>query len=568
MTATSASERDHALYAEAARLHVAARVLARLLQLLAKNGPSRNRDIRAAYVASVAADGFVWRLLRHRRTPLWLRVLFDTIDVAVWAAFPEIDLQTSLAAQIAVELESGMRWGVWGACVPALHAAVSTAMRKIRRTNPDVSAHVSHLGAVVAGSSIRWVEDRRLADVRAQHDAELSAKRVRAFLAGQQSVAMGASSVVDLLTPIAMILGATGEDAALAQVRAGWKSDLAAQAHEHALYLDEAIRLWEHRHNDHPDLTSFVVASVHEGDGTELLTSFQARTLIDLLDRLNLRGEVRVRVAEPRRTIDRRPGRRFALVVNGLPVEVPADPSVRVADFDVGPPVMLFAACASMMPIRQRDGGVPVRVATATAALWLAGAWVSLRRPTEHTARRELTTATVLAAVQGAAYARTARWPRRANGVNCFHGTYGITPLLLLLDGNAHRESEGERRATIAALVGILAGAYVLAPRPRAFADYVTAVAWPTAALLGSSGVRAATEREADHVVERLEAADDAAERAAFVEGRRTVLALVEKAVAEADVAAARASLDAEELTELHTRLDEVRRVAAGFANA
>ena len=565
MSRRTAREPLDALFAEAARLHAASRFLARGLQMFGRSNHRRSTAYRAALAATALADVAVWRSTRRGRLPLTARIAVDLADVALWASVPDADLSTALASEIAVEIEGGLAWGLGGMIIPALEAAVSTLARKRRGMRPEADAHLPHLGAVVAGTALRWVEERRLERARDEHSAALSAKRVRAFLAGQHSVAMGACSVVDQLTPIAMIVGATGGSDALGRVRSGWKSELAAQSRRHALYLDEAVRLWEHEHNDDPDLSNYAIATVEEGDGTELLTGYQARALIELLDGLKLRGRVYVRLAERRPTSDRRPGRQLVILVDGTAIEVPADPRVPIVNLNVGPPVMLFAAWAALMPARKQDGGVPVGIAATCAGLWLAGARYSLRHTTDETAARQFTVGFALAALQGALYARTARCPRRPDGTQRYHGSYGAAPLLLLAAGNRDRMTRRERRAALAALGSLALASYRLADVPRSLVDFAAAWAWPMAAAVGSTGVRAATERQAAALVRSLEAEDDREERTAYQAGRAAVLELVSAAIIAAEAALRTAPLDESERSILQVRLAEVRDRAEGF---
>jgi hypothetical protein len=552
----------HAIFGEAARIHATCRALGRGLQAFSRDGAAHGRGRRAALAGWVVADVLVWQAIRKRAIPLAARLGVDLVDVAFWAGASRSGLVSSLGSQVAVELEAGLSWGAPALAVPVVEAVASTVARRVSGGRAEVDVHVPHLGAVLVGIVIRGRESSRLDRAREEHAAQLSAKTLRAFLGGQNDVAMGASSVVDLLAPLALLLGAPNPHSALSAVLSGWKASVAERTREHVVYLDQALRLWQDEHNDHPDLSGYAVVSVDEGHGTTLLTSYQSGELAARLEARALRGGVRVSVAARGHGEDRRPGRALRLVVDGEPLDLPPDPASTIAELNTTPPMMLFSAWASLMPLRQRDGGLPLAAALGPSVAWLAAAWRFVGRPPRDALRETLVTAISLATVQGWVGARYARVRRTPAGANLFHGTFGIAPVALLLATSWSWMPVAERRAAVAALVALAAGSYAVADRPRSIVDLACALAWPAAALVGGNGVARASVRQASLLVEELSAADDAAEARAFEDGRQLVVELVRAAVADAEqLFAERQTLEPALRAAARERLDEIRRL-------
>jgi hypothetical protein len=223
---------------------------------------------------------------------------------------------------------------------------------------------------------------------------------------------------------------------------------------------------------------------------------------------------------------------------------------------------MLFSAWAALMPLRRRDGGLPLAAALGPSAAWLAAAGRFVGRPPRDALRETLVTAIALATLQGWADARYARVRRTPAGAHLFHGTFGIAPVALLLATSWTLMPVPERRAAVAALVALAAGSYFAAERPRSVVDLACALAWPAAALVGATGIARASERQGRLLVEELSAADDATEAKAFEEGRQLVVELVRLAVVDAEqLFAEREALDPELRDAARMRLDEIRRL-------
>jgi len=135
-------------------------------------------------------------------------------------------------------------------------------------------------------------------------------------------------------------------------------------------------------------------------------------------------------------------------------------------------------AWAAMMPARQSDGALPLPLALACSAAYLAGGLAFLGRAPEDAARGALWTGLAVGALQGAVCARCCPVRRRA-GAHLFHGTFGLAPAGLLLAASGPHLSAQERRAAVGVMAAVAAISYAVAERPRSLVDLVAAVAHP-----------------------------------------------------------------------------------------
>ena len=556
---------------DSARLHAIYRALARGLELDAIRHQPR-RHLRAAVGLACLVDFAEWTWIRRSRLSLASRLLIDLADAAFWAGLAKADLTTAMTGVAAVDFEAGVVMGPRGLVVPLLATTAAGLARLASGEQPDAAQGVPHVGAVIGGVTVRRGERLRLQRAREVHRAELSAKRVRAFLAGQHDVALGASTVIDQLKPVAILLQADAPGSVLNQIRAGWRESLAIQAQQNAVFLDSAVRMWEQLHNDHPDLGAYVDVTVAEGDGVTLLTGTQARALAEVLDARNLRGRVDIRV--PRGTADDGsgahrglrgpPGRAFRLLINDESVEVPADPAAPVDRFNPAPPAFFFGAWACLMPTRSSDGALPVPLALICSAAYVAVGLRFLGQAAETAAKRAQWAGICLAALQGAVCAAGCTVRRDRLGRHLFQGTYGIAPAGLLLAANRSRLPSRDRHVAAGLLAAIAAAAYFAADRPRSVLDLAVALGHPVAAMLGMDVFARAADRETVRLSEELSREDDEAAAAAFAEGRRHVLGLAQAAFDEAVAAfATRADLDDDVRSSVAARLAAIREMTA-----
>jgi hypothetical protein len=567
--------RGHAVLRRASQVHLLARVLARSLQAIEPFEGLTRRGRSARVLASSVIDLALWRAIKKGSIGLPGRLAADVADVALWASASPSGLTSSLAAQIALEVEMGFSWGAAGAAVPALEAAVSTLARRARGWRAEPSTHLPHLSAIALGMALRRTETARHRRAEAAHDDELSAKKVRCFLAGQNDVAVGAATVIDELLPVALMLDAAGPGSPLSRVRAGWKASIAEQTATQAIYLDQALRLWQQAHNDHPDLSGYVVLSVPPGVGTTLLTAYQSHELAALLEAMSLRGEVSVEIARPQpggTAPDRRwPGRPVDLSVNGMRVAVPGDPLAEVPGFNGTPAILAFGAVAALTPVRRHDGAVPPSWALVSSAFYLGAAIGCARRGDGEPRTRaavSLLAGTALAASHGVICGRFARAPAGSGEEQIFPGTYGLAPAAILLAANWSEASVGARAATAAVLGSIAVTAFVSAPPPRSRPDFIRSLLWPFAAATTALMMRSGFTVETEQISARLSADETMALQAAFESGRLSVLDLVAAACMDAErLLATRVDLDPKVRIEVERRLCGIRaRLEASVA--
>jgi|GEM_PF-6407669 len=555
------------LPAHRARIHAVYRALARSLQL-AEVSPTDRMGWRTSVLGAwTLCDVAMWRAIRRGSVPLPVRMGVDLLDVATWTGPLGAGWTAALTGQAPTDLECGLAFGIRGLGFPAAAAIVSSVARRWTGQSPDPLRHASHAGAVIGGIVVRRGERARMARARRAHAEELSAKEVRAFLAGQSSVAMGAGSVIDQLKPIALLLDADAPGSVLNRVRAGWKESLAEQTRHHTVFLDSAIRVWQHDHNDHPDLHGFVhVVELPEGDGTFLLSGEQARTLARLLESRELRGQVRIELPSPHTLRRPQPGHGFELIVNGSPLHVPPDSAVHVDRFNPAPSTFLFGAWAALMPVGEGDGALPPPHALVCSLGYLAAAVRYRRRSTETSIEEALWAAIVLGSVQGFVCANGCRVRRHPTGSHMFHGTFGIAPAGLMLAASRSLLSKRQQRAALVALGTIAALSYRAAEGPKSLGDLATAIAHPVAAMLGMDTVSSAAALASERLTAELSRSDEEIEGAAFERGRRHVLDLATAALADAEQRFATCKdLDEALRANVAHRLDEIYRTAAAL---
>ena len=563
MSQTSWFGRGSLAPADSARIHAAYRTLARGLELAAIRNDRVRRWRLAALGAAACADVLEWRAIRSSRVSLVARLAIDVADIAFWAGPAKADLTTALTGLVAMDFEAGVAKGPKGLAVPALGTATAGLVRLLHGEAPDLLQGVPHVGAVIGGMTVRRGERVRMQRAEEDHLAERSAKAVRAFLAGQGDVAMGASTIIDQLQPVAVLLEADKPGSVLNQVRAGWRESLADQAQQHAVFLDSAIRMWQQVHNDHPDLNGYVDVAVDEGDGTMLVTGHQARALAQMLEDRDLRGRIRAAVVHRAARIAC-PGQAFSLVVNDSEITVPADPDATIARFNPAPAAFFFGAWAALMPTRPTDGALPMPLALACAAAYLGAGLTFRGRTPEESAPSAQWCATALSALQGAVCLRGCAVRRDPAGRHLLQGTYGIAPAGLLLVANRGHLKPSETRFALALLAAIATIAYAAAESPRSPADLAVALGHPLAAMIGMDVVARAAAKATERLTSELRREDEEVEATAFEAGRQHVLALAKAALEEAEaIFASRGDLDDEVRDSVSARLSATRQLAA-----
>lgn len=338
---------------------------------------------RPALPAFCLLDIVIWLLLkRSEKFALPLRLAVDTFDMVFWSLSPvPVRGDFGIAVQIGTPLtvEAGFRIGPWAFVVPAVEiVATATARSLAGRSVPPVP-FISLLIGVVMGMALFAYCRHLYQQSEIERSLRLSADKRRAFLAGQNEVAMGASSVVDAIEGLVPILGRPPPGSALWELADGWKTRLGRSTAREATYLQVALLEWARDHNRHPDLASRVELFFDEGIGTTLLTGNQVSCLRDAFEQRNLRGAVRVSLVGTGGIL-RTPGSVLVLRVGPEQIVVPADVQRTLRPLDGS--VVGYLLVATIIPLSMPTTGadLPWTAALAGIGLCLGVGWWCHRR--------------------------------------------------------------------------------------------------------------------------------------------------------------------------------------------
>lgn len=543
-------------------LNLTYRLVVRFAQLVTPAGAASagtglwHRAVWAFALADVA----VWLVLRRTgRYLLWPRLLLDAGDIAFWSLSPgpRTYYDAAVLVGIPLALEAGFRSGRSGMVVPGAALAVTAAVRQLAGKPVLAFTFAWLVLGVGMGMGLFSYSQRLHSEAEADAAARRAARRRRAFLAGQNSVAMGASSVIDRIESLIPILGRPEPGSALWRVADGWKASLGQATSSDATYLQVALLEWEREYNRHPDLASHIRLVLPEGAGTLLLTGPQVLALRHRLDQLRLRGRQGVAIAEHEAS-QRPPGHAVRLLVGGRPVEVPADPVAAHRPVDAGPLTFVFIAAQMAKDTRPNYGGVPWPVVGLSMVVCLAAGWYAHRLLTAGgvAARgRVLAVAAGVGLFYAAVASPTMAHPYSFDG-NLNYGFGAGVMLLAFLAGVYHESLTPHLRAGVAVAMGLMcAVAVVLSPASPVLRPVVTGLAWTLSPYPASRRVSRALVRATTRQSQAEGEADGEAELEAFRQGRDEVLALVR--AARDDAVRQLAALDpatAPEIGELATR--------------
>jgi hypothetical protein len=220
----------------------------------------------------------------------------DVLDVVLWTlALGGIGDLTVLVAGPLI-LETAQRHGTRALPLPALIGASAVAATWVAAGRIDPLPFLWPAAAWIGGALTRaYLRRRWLAEAGVMRD-HLEASVGRAELSGQNSVAMGADSVIDLLVRTAPLVTGFERDPEPLPFGA-WKARLAEACGSQATYLGVALLRWQSLYNSRsPDLSADADLRAGPGAGTLLLSSGQMSHLEARLDAMRPRGTVEVTV--------------------------------------------------------------------------------------------------------------------------------------------------------------------------------------------------------------------------------------------------------------------------------
>lgn len=191
------------------RFHLAYRLASRSYQVLVANrstGPVRHASLAIACALGDIMGALVLR--RTGRFALGPRLVVDATDTALWSQGSS-GLELATMPGVPLAIEAGLRIGAAGLIVPLVNATVTGAIRHRNGRPASNTSFRYQMMAVALGAGIASYERNRRAVALALHEQSLEAQAGAANLAGQNDVATGADTVVDLLSRTAPLLSST-----------------------------------------------------------------------------------------------------------------------------------------------------------------------------------------------------------------------------------------------------------------------------------------------------------------------------------------------------------------------
>ena len=463
-----------------------------------------------------------------------------------------------------------MRYGLAGLAVPLATAVVTNAIRIVRRKPVVLAPFRWQVLGVAFGIGSAMLETRHRDQVVERAEREREADAHRAWLAGQNDVAMGADSIVDDLCRISPLLGDQSADASVGPMVRAWKEALADTTEVGAVYLGNALAQWRRRHNDfQPDLSADVWFELAPGDGTVILTSGQAEWLADRCDRLPLVGGVPVTTVATGR--GRRPGMRLELRIGDNLVEVPDDVDDGVRSFDVGPIALAMGAfwafdTTTSANSRCARAAVWPLVAAGGAAAVYAHRQVERHGDDAHGAIVAVTCAwSVAMAVSSSLSIGQSTGPDGRQHLPFLTGPTVLGSILPLYWRDLDRDQRLGAVAAIAATCGLGASLY---PEDIVGGDLARELLLIAAATFTGAGLRRSLDRSVTSIRSSLAEQWGGVLEQSFADGRSFVIRLVAEAryalqrqlVRSADIDPRLAGEAQRRLDDVDRRLSELRR--------
>lgn len=553
-----------------ARFHTTIRLATRIAQVgLARGSRSSRRRTVIGAVASALVDVGVGAVLRSSEEfALWPRLVADAADTAVWSlGHDRADLASLTGTPLA--MEAGVRLGRRGVVVPAVNAGVTSVLRAARGRPISLASFRFQTMAVGCGAGLARYEESRHKAALARRRHEVDARCQQAYLAGQNDVAMGADSIIDLLSRtdplmVSVARGRTALGETTGRQLAAWKQSLATTTERHAAYLGLVLTQWQRSRNGaRADLAADVTFDLAEGDGTLTLTPRQAATLMTVLDALPLRGTVPVSPLRPGTIVD--PNLAIRLTIGDQVIEIPPDPHSELTPFDVGPLGFVTAALWTLdglLPTGPRADARLVGPLAATEVLLVAWSHRLVAREGREAHLRVLAMALVAGVLDCVAITTSMRETRSADGVPFFPASASITPAMLMLPLYWCDLSPLQRQLIVGVLVATVALGVALHPDRPPLRHVALELLWPLSALISMASVDATFVAEERRLRSRTDAGDEASIAEAFDKGRSTVIDLATAGYQRTseEFARVRGDLEPDLVAEIGRRLDEVAK--------
>lgn len=540
-------ERDHGsmvVLRTRARFHLLYRLAGRLLQVAAVEGGAHTSGRwQLLLVGFVALDIGLWALLREpTRFLLKTRMVLDAIDIATWSLAPYpngIAYDAAVVVGFPLAMEAGFRLEWLGLVVPAFGLGVTALVRVVAGQPILPISFVWLVIAVASGVALRRHDGRLRNQVREEWERHRSAEEALAFVGGQNAVAMGANSTVDVLAGVLPVIGGRpARGSALWELADAWKARLGAATTSRAVYLGMAVQQWAAAHNQHPDLSTQVLVSVAIGDGTMLLTGTQATALDELLNGLDLRGAVPIRLGD-HQAAGRPPGGPVRILVGSHSIDVPADPKRSPRICDPAPLAFVLGAILIARGVLSIGEQVPWLPTAASVVLALIAArWAHLRLLRLGTAARsEILLAVIgVGAIQIGLGSLTMKHFFDSAGGPLYPG-FGSLIVLALVGGTYFPVvSRRDRWLVLAGAFLLVALNWFLHQAPEPLSGFLLTLPVPVALYL--TGMRFGVELDRAEALYAAEfrAGDTQAMDEAFERGQESVVQLVRMALADARV--------------------------------
>lgn len=539
----------------------------RIHAVVSSRGAAKTTPWRVAAGASLAADlAVAMRLRRDPEFHLVPRLAIDAADLALWcwAAGDDPDTTSdSVIPGVGLAAEAGARIGMRGMVVPAFSALVMGVVRKRRGHDLRLWQAGWQVMGVLGGMGLSVSAARRRQVVEGEHRRDLEARLQASELAGYHSLVSDTDPVADRLQRATALIDLSGPQRERRSALNAWKAALGEVTRERAAFLADVLLTWQAAHNLHPDLHSVVRLELEPGAGTVLLTLSQAEELRRILEGLELRGVVPVRLidaVEARRA----DGRRDLMVGDHLvALERPAEALSMI--YDAIPTSLAMSTLWFLPPLSETREAVPLRWTVVPAAVTAAtGIWATVRANRDGLAPRAPVIA--LSALASAVYtygsAASARHPHSPDGASWFPWMFALQGYELVTEHCGPELTPRQRLLVRMGVPCMVALGWLRSPRPRSLRALVSEVVWPIGIGMWARATARAIEADSESRAKEIAREDAQAVRAAYEEGRNRVLGYLsaELEFTERDFAEHADAMDERHCAEARRRLEEIRR--------